>query len=222
MAHAFETLLIQIREQLLMMSSITERNFSLALRAVLERDDSFADTVEADDDEIDQLEVQIDEMIVTYIATRGPVATDCRLMMCASKICRDLERIGDEATTIARRGRELNHEPALSEFLNVIPLMADTAQEMLRDAIGAYIDGNVESAPEIIARDKSVDALLKSHLKELIEKMKTDSSSITRCIGLLRITKAIERVADHAANIAEEVYYLYKAQDLRHGQNKPS
>lgn len=215
MPHAFEAPLAQIREQLLLMSSLTERNVMLAMRALTERDDAIADTVEIEDAQLDHLEVQIDEMVITYMATRGPVATDCRFMLCASKIARDLERIGDESTTIARRARELNRESQLKPFVD-IPLMAETAQEMLRDAITAFIDGNAEVAPEIIARDKSVDAVFKELSNELAEIMSVDGKTVRSCLGLLRVAKALERVADHAANIAEEVYYLYRARDLRH------
>jgi phosphate transport system protein len=211
----WERQLTDIREQLLMMSGLTERNFSSAIRALVERDDNLATTVERDDNEIDQLEVHIDEMVVTFISTHGAVAKDCRFVLTASKISSNLERIADEATTIARRARELNTEPLLKPLID-IPLMAETAQEMLRESITAFIDANSELAIEIIARDKSVDSINKQVARELTSYMIENPKTITRALNLMTIAKAIERVADHATNIAEEVFYLYKGKDIRH------
>ena len=111
MSEPFQTALANIRETLLMMASITDRNLSMAIKALIERDDELADTVEMEDSQVDQLEVTVDEMVITYMATHAPVATDCRFMLVASKISSDLERIADQATTIARRARDLNKEP---------------------------------------------------------------------------------------------------------------
>ena len=215
MSQFWENQLADIREQLLMMSGLTERNLTLAMRALVERDDALCDTVEAEDTQIDHLEIQIDEMVITYIATHGPIARDCRLMLTASKISNNLERIADQATKIARRARELNTEPLLKPLID-IPLMAEIAQEMLRDSITAYVDGNSELAVEIIARDHSVDSINKQLARELTSYMIEDPKTITRALNLMTVAKAIERVADHATNIAEEVFYLYKGEDIRH------
>ena len=211
----WEQQLADIREQLLMMSGLTERNLALAMRALVERDDKLCDTVEAEDSQIDHLEIQIDEMVITYIATHGPIARDCRMMLTTSKIANNLERIADQATKIARRSRELNTEPLLKPLID-IPLMADIAQEMLRDSITAFVDGNHELAVEIIARDRSVDSINKQLERELTGYMVESPKTITRALNLMTVAKAIERVADHATNIAEEVFYLYKGQDIRH------
>lgn len=215
MAQRFETQLAQIRGTLLMMSGVTDRNIALALRALVERDDKLTDVVEAEDSQIDKLEVTIDEMVITYMATHGPVATDCRFMLAASKISSNLERIGDQATTIARRTRDLNREPMLKPLID-IPLMAEIAQQMLRDSITAFVDGNVDLAQEVIGCDKSVDDINRQLSRELTTYMMESPKAITRCLNLMIIAKAIERVADHAQNIAEEVFYLYRAQDIRH------
>ena len=211
----WEQQLADIREQLLMMSGLTERNLSLAMRALVERDDKLCDLVEAEDNTIDQLEIQIDEMVITYMATHGPIAKDCRLMLTASKISNNLERIADQATKIARRSRELNTEPLLKPLID-IPLMADIAQEMLRDSITAFVDGNNELAIEIIARDKSVDSINKQLARELTSYMIENPKTITRALNLMTVAKAIERVADHATNIAEEVFYLNRGEDISH------
>ena len=127
MSQFWEQQLADIREQLLLMSGLTERNLALAMRALVERDNKLCDLVEAEDTPIDQLEIHIDEMVITYMATHGPIARDCRLMLAASKISSNLERIADQAVKIARRARELNHEPLLKPLID-IPLMAGIAQ----------------------------------------------------------------------------------------------
>jgi len=215
MSQFWEQRLVAIREQLLLMSGLAERNFALAMRALVERNDKLCDTVEAEDSPIDQLEIHIDEMVITYMATHGPTARDCRMMLAASKISSNLERIADEATKIARRTRELNTEPLLKPLID-IPIMADIAQEMLRDSITAFADGNHELAVEIIARDRSVDSINKQVEHELTGYMAESPKTIARALNLMTISRAVERVADHAPNIAEEVFYLYKARDIRH------
>ncbi len=215
MSQFWEQQLNEIRETLLLMSSLTERNLGLAMRALVERDDKLADTAEAEDSEIDDLEIQVDEKVVAYMATHGPVAKDCRLMLTASKISNNLERIADQATKIARRARDLNTEPLLKPLID-IPMMADIAQEMLRDSITAFVDQNVDLAIEIIGRDKTVDSINKQTHRDLTEQMISDPKSITRALHLMTVAKAIERVADHCTNIAEEVFYLYRAHDIRH------
>jgi phosphate transport system protein len=211
----FEIQLMRIRETLLMMSSLTKRQLDLAMKALVERDEKLATIVEADDAEIDNLEVTIDEMVITYMATHGPVATDCRFMLAASKISSNLERIGDQATTIARRARDLAKEPLLKPLVD-LPLMAEIATEMLSDGITAFVDSSADLAPEIIARDKSVDEINRQLVRELTEFMVRDPANIARCLHLIVVAKAIERVADHASNIAEEVFYLYRGEDIRH------
>src|SRR6266478_5398100 len=184
MSQFWEQQLVDIREQLLMMSGLTERNLALAMRALVERDDNLCDTVEAEDSQIDHLEIQIDEMVITYIATHGPIARDCRMMLTTSKIANNLERIADQATKIARRSRELNTEPLLKPLID-IPLMADIAQEMLRDSITAFVDGNHELAVEIIARDKSVDSINKQLERELTGYMVENRKTVTRALNLM-------------------------------------
>ena len=215
MSQFWELQLTEIREQLLLMSSLTERNLALAMRALIERDDRLCDLVETNDEKIDDLEIHIDEMVVTYISTHGPIARDCRLMLAASKISSNLERVADQATKIARRSRELNTEPLLKQLID-IPMMADIAQEMLRDSITAFVEANNDLAVEIIARDNSVDAINKQLARELTSYMIENPKTITRALSLMTISAANERVADHATNIAEEVFYLNRGRTIRH------
>ena len=215
MAQFWEQQLHTIREQVVMMSGLTERNVSLSLRALLERDDKLADLAEREDSEIDHLEMQIDEMVVTFLSTHGSVATDTRFVLVASKIASNLERIADEATTIARRARSLNLEPLLKPLTD-LPLLGATAQEMLRDSISAFLAKDVDLALEIIGRDRTVDDIYKQLVRELTAFMMQNAKSIPCALNLLTVAKAIERIADHATNIAEEVHYLFRGEDIRH------
>ena len=215
MSQFWEQHLHDIREEVLMMCGLAERNLDLAMRALTERDDRLADLAEAEDSEIDQLEIRIDDMVVTFISTHAVVASDTRFVLTASKIANNLERIADEATTIARRARELNGEAPLQPLID-IPLMATTAQEMLRAAIDAFVNKQPDEAVEIVARDKTVDDIYKNYIRELTTHMCHNPLAISRALRLMTIAKALERVADHTTNIAEEVFYLYKGDVIRH------
>ncbi|XHR28993.1 MAG: phosphate signaling complex protein PhoU [Chthoniobacteraceae bacterium] len=215
MSHPFEQQLARIRETLLLMSTLTDRSLTLAVRAVVERDNQLSDIVEASDNEIDQLEVAVDDLVVTYMATHGPIARDSRLMLIASKISNNLERIADQATKIARRARDLNQEPQLTEVEN-IPEMASLMKEMLHDAITSFVEARYELAQTVIPRDKEVDELNRRISRKLIKLMTEAPENVTRAFNLITVAKAIERAADHAQNIAEEVFYLYSGQDIRH------
>jgi phosphate transport system protein len=204
-----------IRQTLLMMASLANRNLALAMRALVERDEKLAASVEAEDSQLDELEVSIDELVINHMATHAPVATDCRFMLVASKISSNLERIADQAVAIARRSRELNKEPLLKPLID-IPRMATIAEGMLRDGVTAFIDRKPELAQEIIKRDKEVDMINKQLARELTSFMLEDPSTITRALNLTIVARCLERVADHCKNIAEEVYYLYQAVDIRH------
>src|SRR5271155_5416926 len=207
--------IVNIRETLLMMASLTNRNLALAMRALVERDEKLAASVEAEDSQLDELEISIDELVINHMATHAPVATDCRFMLVASKISSNLERIADQAVAIARRSIELNKEPLLKPLID-IPRMAQIAEGMLRDGITALIDRRPDLAQEIVKRDKEVDAINKQLARELTSFMLEDPSTITRALNLTIVARCLERIADHCKSIAEEVYYLYQAVDIRH------
>ena len=215
MGQFWEQQLHTIREQVLMMSGLTERCVALAMRAFIERDEKLADIAESEDSEIDDLEMRVDEMVVVFISTTGAVASDTRFVLAASKICSDLERIADEATTIARRARALTGEPLLELPID-IPMLATAAQEMLRDSITAFIESDIDLAIEIVGRDRTIDDIYKGFIRDLTTVMTKDVRTITRVLHLMTIAKSIERIADHATNIAEEVHYLCRAEDIRH------
>jgi phosphate transport system protein len=207
--------LADIREQLLLMSSLTERNLGQATRALLERDEQLASLVEAEDSEVDQLEMGIDEKVIVYISTHGPMAKDCRFLITASKIASELERIADQATTISRRARDLSRLPEMQSLAG-IPRMADEVQAMLRQSIKAFVEHDTDLALEVIGRDRLVDAEYKEAAQDVEVGIMKDPTVTARALHLLTIAKALERAGDHATNIAEEVFYLYKGEDIRH------
>jgi phosphate transport system protein len=213
----WEQHLSDIREQLLVMSSLTERNLGQATRALLDRDEQLANLVEADDAEVDQLEKGIDEKVIVYISTHGPMAKDCRFLITASKVASELERIADQATTIARRARDLSRVPEMASLAG-IPSMAEEVQAMLRQSIKSFVERDTDLALEVIGRDRLVDAEYKEAAHDVEVEIVKDPTVTARALHLLTIAKALERAGDHATNIAEEVFYLYKGEDIRHSK----
>ncbi|MSU28359.1 MAG: phosphate transport system regulatory protein PhoU [Pedosphaera sp.] len=207
-----------LKEKLLTMSSLAASSVSNAVKALVERNDDLARQVEQADDQLDALEIELDELAIVLLS-RGPVATDLRMITVAMKITHNLERVGDEATTIARRAVDLNKEPQLKPYVD-IPRMATMALEMLNDGLEAFVSRDSVRARAVLPRDKDVDALHKQLQRELITFMLEQPNTITRCLHLMQISKRIERIADHATNIAEEVVFLHEGRDIRHtGKN---
>lgn len=210
----FEVELNSLKERLLVMASRAEAAVARVMEALVNRDDDLARTVHDQDDAIDQLEKGIDEQAIRLLS-KAPLATQLRLIVTTLKIARDLERVGDEATTIARRSIELSQEPQLKPYVD-LPRMAQLARAMLSDALEAFVSRDTARARQVIPRDKEVDALNKQLYRELASYMIEQPANISRCLNLMTISKAIERIADHAKNIAEDVVYLYEAKDIRH------
>lgn len=215
MIRQFDQELIELRDKLLAMASHAENSVQTAVRALTERNDDLAQEVIADDSIIDQFEIEMDELAVRLLALKAPVASDLRLITVAMKISHDLERVGDEATTIARRALELSKEPQLKPYVD-IPRMAGIGLQMLKDALDAFVNRAPDQARAIIPRDKEVDAINKQLHRELASYMIERPTTITRALNLMVISKSLERIADHATNIAEEVVYIYEARDIRH------
>ena len=210
----FDDELANFKEKLLTMGSYAESAVSQAVQSLVERNDTLARQVQADDDLMDQLEVEIDDLAISLLA-KAPLASDLRLITVAMKISRNLERVGDEATTISRRAMELNQEPPLKPFMD-IPRMAGIALGLLKESLDSFVRKEPEKARAIVPRDKEVDALNRQMYRELSSYMVENPSTISRCLNLMTVAKSLERVADHAANIAEEVVYLCEARDIRH------
>lgn len=217
MTHYSEELM-KLKESLLAMASHAESAVARAVRALVERDESIALEVQRDDSILDQFEIDIDDIAV-HLLTKAPLATDLRLITVAMKISQNLERVGDEAVTISRRALELNAEPQLKPYID-LPRMASTGIEMLRDALTAFIRRQPEMARAVVPRDKDVDDLNRQLHRELAGFMAERPTTITRSLKLMTVAKSLERIADHATNIAEEVVYLYEGKDIRHPANK--
>ena len=216
MANHQEQDLAALKDKLLTMASIAEKSVRKAVEALVDRDGDQAKAIIKDDSLLDDLEVEIDELAISLLA-RAPLATDLRLITTAMKFGRYLERGGYETTTICRRAVELNNEPQLKTYVD-IPKMVTIALEMLDEAMTAFVHRDPEKARQIVPRDKEVDALNRQLQRELSSFMIEKPNTISRCLHLMTISKSIERIADHAANIAEEVVYLYEGKDIRHTQ----
>ena len=214
MSTHFDQELEELKQKLLSMASHAESAVTRALKALTDRDDDLAREVQSDDTILDQFEIEVDDISVRLLA-KAPLAFDLRLITVAMKISHDLERVGDEATTIARRAVELNQEQLLKDYID-IPKMAQLALQMLGQALDAFLNRKPDQARAVIPVDKEVDALNKQMHRELASYMIEKPSNISRCLNLMVISKSLERIADHATNIAEEVVFLHEGEDIRH------
>jgi len=215
MKRFFDAELESFRSHLLQMGERAIDQTRLAMKALTDADLTLADKVITSDDELDQLEVQIDEEAIRYMTLRGPVASELRLIVVGMKASHDLERVGDEATGIARRARKLAIEPRLELYAD-LPRMAKIALEMLRDALDCFVHEDEQKALSVIRRDAEVDNLNRTVYRRLTSYMIENPDTIARALELMFISKSLERIADHATNIAEEMVFLSKGQDIRH------
>jgi phosphate transport system protein len=203
-----------LKQKLLTMASHAETAVNEALQALQQRDAALALRVKEKDRVIDQFEVEIDDLVIQLL-TRAPLASNLRLVTIAMKISQDLERIGDEATKIAKRARDLSEEPPVKIILD-LPRMASIALDMLKASLDAFVNRDSTAARAIIPRDKEVDAINKQVHNVLAQYMVEHTDAIARCLHLMVVSKSLERIADHATNVAEDVVYLCEAQDIRH------
>ncbi len=214
MENHFELGIDALRQRLLLMGSHAEMSVNRAIQALMDRNYDLALQVRSDDNAIDQFEIEIDEMAINLL-TRAPLASNLRLVTVAMKISQNLERIGDEATKIAKRARDLSQEPPVKINLE-LPRMAGMALSMVKDSLDSFVHRDSTAARAIIPRDKEVDALNKQIHQQLAQHMMQQPDTIARCLHWIVASKSLERIADHAKNIAEEVVYLCEAQDIRH------
>jgi len=212
---ALEHDLEELKKLLLTMAGEVERQLTLAISALVERSNELAEQVIAGDEVIDHREIEVDRRVLELIVRARPMARDLRLVMTAVKIAPDLERVADHAVHIARQAIVLNRVPPLKAFIT-IPRMADAATRMVRDAIGAFVEGNSQAARQVIARDDEVDGMHEQIFRELLTYMMEDPKTIQRVLALLLVARSLERIADQGTNIAEQVVYLVEAEDIRH------
>jgi len=204
----------ELKEQLLAMASLAEAAVDAAMRALVDRDYDLALQVNENDAVIDRLEIEIDDLAVHLLA-KAPLAGDLRFVLVATKISQNLERVGDEAAKIAKRARDLCQEIPLKVNLE-LPGMARLVLQMLKSALDSFVNRDSTAARAIIPLDKEVDALNKKISRTLAQYMVDHPDFIPQSLHLVTVSKSLERIADHAKNLAEEVVYLYEAVDIRH------
>lgn len=205
-----------VRSHLIEMAGIVERQLNDASRALLQQDAQPADAVITADAEVNRLEVVIDDLCSHIIVRRQPTASDLRFILVSLKAITDLERIGDECSRIAKMVIDLVGREPLREHFGEFEAMTTAVSGMLRDALHAYFRIDAESAADVIARDKGVDRNYKAVVARLIPKMEQDTKALRSLLDLLWCARSLERIGDHAKNIAEYVIYLGHGQDIRH------
>jgi len=211
----FDEALSSLRNNVLMMAGLAERTLDRAVKGLLQRDDNLCATAIADDEEIDQLEKQIDKDGIDVLLRYQPVASDLRRVVAAMKLSPNIERIADQATNVARRARKLNRHPALPEVEIINPIQAH-AMAMFKDAIDAFAREDVDLGRAVVARDKDLDYMNKMANRKLTERMAQDPKQLRGYLNLIFISRCLERVGDHATNIAEDAVYAAAAEDIRH------
>jgi phosphate transport system protein len=211
----FDEALASLRNNVLMMSSLTERSLERAIKGLFQRDDDLCAHAIADDEEIDQLEIQIDRDGVAILLRFQPVASDLRRVVAAMKLSSNLERMADQATTIARRARKLNQHPPLAEVDLIGPLY-EQAMSMFKDSVDAFVREDVDLGRAVVPRDEKLDELNRAASRKLIERMAQDPEQLRGYLNLIFVGRCLERVGDHATNIAEDAVYAAAAEDIRH------
>jgi phosphate transport system protein len=213
----YEQQLRTLKEKLLLIGHKAEVAIDCATRALIERKPSLAQQIIDEDDQLDQLEIEIDDICFGILAREQPVASDLRSITTAMKIVRDIERIGDIGVNIARRALEIMREPELKPVIDV-PVAARAAQRILKESLDAFVHNDTELAKRVIEGDKYIDDVCEQMLRELLTYMFEDPATISRALRLIFVARNLERVGDHAANIAEMVIFLAEGRDVRHGQ----
>ena len=216
----FEAELRELRAQLLAMGARCERVLRVALDAYWKSAPATMAEVKAIDHEIDRDEMTIDAMVLRILALRQPVAYDLRMLMAALKLVTDLERIGDESVNIAERAQE-DQGDALTVVGGDLKKMAESAQQMVRDALDAFVDADPVRAEQVLANDDVVDQLYGEVLEAMTDHMTAHSSEVRAAVRVIKVAKYIERIADHATNIAEEVIFMVRGEDVRHMRTNP-
>jgi phosphate transport system protein len=212
---SFDAALYGLKNDVLMMSSLTDRIFQTAFEALLKRDTELCDHVVAEDEEIDILERQVDQDGVNLLIRFHPVASDMREVVSAMKVSSNLERIADQSVSIARRAKHLNNRPVVRELALLEPPYR-LAVTIFRDSIRAFADGDYELARTLKFKDRELDALTDDLNEKLVERASSDSELVPSYVDLIFVARALERIGDHATNIAEDSFWRDQAADIRH------
>jgi phosphate transport system protein len=211
----FQAELQQLKERLLLLAGYAEERLSLAVQGLVERDHSLVDRVIAGDEPLNRLHVEIDDRCFKLLALQQPMATDLRTIVAGIKINTDLERVGDLAVNIAEAARRYLRHPPVKKLID-IPRMAGIAQKMLREALDAYVRRDLALAQSVLAEDDLLDDLKTQVFRELLTYMLQDAATIEPSLDLILVSRHLERVGDHATNIAEDVIFMVSARDVRH------
>jgi phosphate transport system protein len=211
----FQEELAHLKTRLLEMGGLAEENVRLAVQGLVERDRETIDRVLFGDEPVNRLHVEIDSRCFTLLALFQPMAADLRTIVAAVKINTDLERVGDLAVNIAEAALRYASHPAVKKLID-IPLMADIAQNMLRDALDSFVRHDVDLAQHVLDEDDRLDALKTQIFRELLTYMLQDPATIEPALDLILVSRHLERIGDHATNVAEDVIFIVSARDVRH------
>jgi phosphate transport system protein len=211
----FQEELDLLQQRLLSMGGLAEERVSDAVRAVSQRDATLVDRVLVGDEPINALHIEIDDRCFKLLALHQPMAADLRAIVAAVKINTDLERVGDLAVNIAEAGKRYLQHPPVKPLID-IPRMGDIAQRMLRDALDAFVRRDIHLAQAVLAADDQLDALKTQIFRELLTFMLSDPATIEPALDLILISRHLERIGDHATNVAEDVIFMVSAKDVRH------
>jgi phosphate transport system protein len=211
----FEIQLDELRKKLLEMSGLVESSIYRSVQALVEKDEDQIRQVMENEARVNKMQIEIDDLATGLLALQQPMATDLRFITSSIKINSDLERMGDHAVNIAERARSLMHEPTIKPLID-LPQMAILAQSMLRESLEAFIKRDANLARGVLKSDDAVDQMRDTVYDELVQYMEAEPSEIRACIHLMFVARNLERIADHATNIAEDVVFLVEGADVRH------
>ena len=215
MERHFERDLDELKERLLWMGSLAERSVHQAVHAVLEADEKLAYAVLSEENAINELQIEVDDRVVQLLALQQLMAADLRFVLAIARINNDLERIADQAVNIAQSAQRILRHPRVKPYVD-LPRMGELAEKMMRDSLDSLVRRDVELARSVLSRDDQVDQLRDQIFRELLTYMMADPRTITSCAHLLFVAKNLERIGDHATNIAEDVIYFIAGRDVRH------
>ncbi len=215
MERHFERDLEELKQRLLWMGGLAERAVHQSVHAVLDANEALAQRVLDEENAINELQIEIDDRVVQLLALYQLMAVDLRFVLAVSRINNDLERIGDQGVNIAQAALRIVRHPRVKPYVD-LPRMSELAEEMVRDSLNAVVRKDVELARSVLTRDDQVDQLRDQIFRELLTYMMGDSSVVFPAFELVLVTKNLERIGDHATNIAEDVIYMVAGQDVRH------
>ena len=215
MERHFEHELDELKERLLWMAGLAERAVHQAVQAVFQKDEALATRVLDEEKAINEMQIEIDDRVMQLVALQQPMAVDLRFILSASRINNDLERIGDQAVNIAQSAQRILRHPQVKPYVD-LPRMSELAEGMVRDSLNSLVNRDAELAKSVLIRDDEVDHLRDQIFRELLTYMMENSAVIYPAFELVLITKNLERIGDHATNIAEDVIYMVAGRDVRH------